>query len=144
MSANADFVRLLFERFPENREQLKAGTAPIGPPLAEDIVWDASDLTLPDLGDGVMHGYDGVRKFWMVWLSAWDDVVFEFEVYERGDCVVVGVDQRMMASGIEMELHYAQLWTFAGGHVVHWKTFKDKAAGFEAAGIDPGSASRNP
>ena len=29
-----------------------------------------------------------VRRFWMAWLSAWDDVSFDFELYEAGDIVL--------------------------------------------------------
>jgi len=43
-SENADFVQLLFDRFPETQESLRAGTFAVGSPLAEDIVWDASEI----------------------------------------------------------------------------------------------------
>jgi len=134
-SPNADFVRRLFETFPEVQERLKSGTLPIGPPLSKDIVWDASEIRLPDTGDGMFHGHDGVRRFWMAWLSAWSDVSFEFELYDAGDKVLAAVDQQNKGSEIEVPLRYAQIWTFEDGEVVHWKIYMDKAVAFEAAGI---------
>ena len=133
---NADYVRRIVEAFPAAQERLKKGTFPIGPPLAEGIVWDASDIRLPDLGDGVLNGYEGVRRFWMAWLSAWEDVSFEYELFDMGDSVLAAIDQRNTGSEIAVPLNYGQIWTFEDGEVVHWKIYMDQAAGFEAAGIE--------
>jgi len=135
-SQNADLVRRMFETFPDLQQRLKEGTLPIGPPMSKDIVWDASDIRLPDAGDGMFRGHGGVRRFWMAWLSAWDDVSFDFELYEAGDTVLAAIDQQNKGSEIAVPLRYAQTWTFEAGEVVHWKLYMDQAAGFEAAGIE--------
>jgi hypothetical protein len=137
-SANAEFVCRIFDTFPTAQERLREGTMPIGPPLAEAIEWDASEIALPDLGDGVLHGYEGVRRFWMAWLSAWDDVSFDYEVREAGENVVMLITQKNDTGKIALPLEYAQVWTFEDGQVVHWKVYKDRADALEAAGLDPG------
>ena len=48
-SANAESVCRIFDTFPDTRERLREGKLQIGPPLAERIEWDASDLALPRL-----------------------------------------------------------------------------------------------
>ena len=134
-------MRLIFDAFPRTQERLRTGALALGPPLAEDIVWDASEIRLPDLGDGVMHGRAGVRRFWMVWLSAWESIDFEYELVEAGDKVVVLIEQENEGSQVNVPLRYAQIWTFADGEVVHWKLYNDPGQALEAAGLDPALAS---
>ena len=138
---NAEFIRRIFEAFPVTQERLRNGTLEIRPPLAEDVVWDASEIGLPDLGDGVVRGREGVRRFWMAWLSAWDKVSFEYELFEAGDKIVVLIDQQNFGSQVAIPLRYAQVRTFADGEVVHWKIYNDLAEALETAGLDPGLAS---
>ena len=140
-SENAEFVRRIFEAFPESQKRLRAGSLEMRPPLAEDIVWDASEIGLPDLGDGVVHGHAGVRRFWMAWLSAWDHVSFEYELFEAGDRVVAVINQQNIGTQVDIPLRYAQVWTFAKGEIVHWKIYNDPAEALEVAGMDPGLAS---
>ena len=131
-------MRRIFDAFPEVQDRLRLGEQRIGPPLAEDIEWDASEIALPDLGDGVMHGYEGVRKFWMSWLEAWDDVSFEYELREADDKILLLIHQFNRGSEIALPpMDYAQIWTFEDGQVVHWKIYKDPDAAIEAAGLDP-------
>ena len=134
-SANADFVRRVFETFPRTQRGYREGTLPIGPPIAEDVVWDASVMRLPDTGDGVFRGREGVRRFWMAWLSAWEELRFQFEIFESGDRVLAVIDQEQVASGMAIPLRYAQVWTFKQGEVVHWKVYTDLPAAFAAAGL---------
>lgn len=141
LSENAEFIRRIFEAFPESQKRLRAGTLEIRSPLAEDIEWDASQIALPDLGDGVLHGRDGVRRFWMAWLSAWEKVSFEYDLFEAGDQVVALIDQQNVGSQVALPLRYAQVWTFANGEVVHWKIYNDPAEALKVAGLDPGLAS---
>jgi ketosteroid isomerase-like protein len=130
-------VRRIFDSFPEAQDRLRRGEQRIGPPLAEDIEWDASEIALPDLGDGVMRGYEGVRKFWVSWLEAWDDVSFEYSLREAGDKVLVLIHQRNQGTKITLPpMDYAQIWTFADGEVVHWKLYLDQREALRAAGLE--------
>jgi hypothetical protein len=137
-SQNFDYVRRVFDAFPATQERLRMGTLPIGFGLAEDVEWDASEIGLPDLGDGVLHGYEGVRRFWMVWLSAWKDVRFDYEIREAGDKVVVLIDQKNDTSDLSIPLVYAQIWTFEEGLVVHWKSYRDPQEALRVAGLEGG------
>ena len=135
---NAAFVRRIFDSFPRNQDRLRRGEFRIGFPLAEDIVWDASEIALPDLGDGVMRGHEGVRRFWMAWLAAWEDVTFEYELKENGDQVVALLHQRNRGREVVLPpMDYAHVWTFSDGEVVHWKLYLDQDEGLRAAGLAP-------
>jgi ketosteroid isomerase-like protein len=134
---NVEIVRRIFDAFPATQDRLRSGTLPIGPPLAEGVEWDASEIALPDLGDGLMRGYEGVRRFWMTWLAAWEDVSFEYELLDAGEHVVALIDQSNRGS-IEVKLaptSYAQVWTFKDGQVIRWKLYWDRKDALEAAGL---------
>jgi len=88
-----------------------------------------------------MHGYEGVRRFWMVWLSAWENVSNQYEVFDAGDKVVVLIEQQNKGSQVKIPLRYAQVWTFAGGEVVHWRFYNDLEEALEVAGLDSALAS---
>ena len=133
---NVVIVRTMYENFAAIQSRLRTGTLPIEEPIAEDIEWDATDIGLPDLGDGHVRGREGVRRFWMTWLSAWEDTSFVYELRDAGEKVVALIDQTMRASGgLENEVSYAQIWTFRHGEVVHWKLYWDQAEALEAAGL---------
>jgi hypothetical protein len=134
---NVEIVRRIYEGFPAVQESLRQGEMRIGRPFAEDVEWDASEMGLPDLGDGKMRGHEGVRRFWVAWLAAWESVSFEYELLDAGDQVVAVIaDQWMRGSEIEITSgRYAQLWTFKGGEVTHWKAYRDHREALQAAGL---------
>ena len=133
---NVEIVRRIFENFPAVQDRLRSGDLPIGEPFAEDVEWDASDLNLPDLGDGHLRGREAVRRFWATWLSAWGNVGFEYELRGAGGHVVALIDQWM--SGTEIDLpfgSYAQLWTFKDGEVIRWTFYREQDEALKAAGL---------
>ena len=133
---NVEIVRRIFDAFPAVQDSLRRGDLRVGEPFAEKVEWDASELRLPDLGDGHMRGREAVRRFWVAWLAAWEDVRFDYELHDAGDKVVAVIDQRMRGSQIETPvIRYAHLWTFDGGEVIRWKLYMDVEAAFEAAGL---------
>jgi ketosteroid isomerase-like protein len=133
---NVEIVRRIFDDFPAVQDSLRRGDLPIGRPFAEDVEWDASDLGLPDLGDGHVRGREGVRRFWIAWLSAWEDISFEYELHDAGESVVAVIDQRMRGSQIEIPpMRYAHVWTFKGREVVRWRIYMDHTAALEAVGL---------
>ena len=135
---SVEIVRRIYDSFPIIQARLRRGEAPIGPPFAEDVEWDASDIGLPDLGDGRFRGREGVRRFWVTWLSPWEDVRFDYELRDVGDHVVAMIDQWMRASG-DMTLasgRYAQVWTFREHQVVRWKMYRDMAEALRDAGLE--------
>jgi ketosteroid isomerase-like protein len=133
---NVEIVRRIFDSFAVVQDDLRRGDLPIGKPWAEDVEFDASDLGLPDLGDGRLRGREGVRRFWVTWLAAWEDITFEYELRDAGEHVVALIEQQMHGSEeMEVEGRYAQLWTFKDGEVVRWKGFADQRKALEAAGL---------
>jgi hypothetical protein len=134
---NVEVVRTLFEAFPRVQEHLRHGDVPFGEPYAEDVELDLSDVRLPDVGAGVYHGWEGARRMWMDWLSAWDNVHFEYELVDAGENVVALIDQGMRGSeGIDIVLgKHAQVWGFANGRIVGWKIYLSQLEALEAAGM---------
>jgi ketosteroid isomerase-like protein len=135
---NVAFVRNLFDAFPRLREEYRRGTLPSRyfEGLAEDVEWDASEIDLPDIGREPLVGREAVREFWIVWLAAWEDLSFTYELRETGDRVVALIDQVMrVAGGLTVTMRYAQVWTFRAGEVVHWKLYRDQGDALTAAGL---------
>jgi ketosteroid isomerase-like protein len=128
---NVERIRATFEDFVAGRRDFGAGL------LHPDVEWDSSDLGVLDIS-GVYHGIDAVRQFWREWLSAWETVQFEYQLVDAGDSVVVLIDQWMRgrSTGIELPLgRYAQVYTFRGGVVVHWKAYMSQSEALEAVGL---------
>jgi ketosteroid isomerase-like protein len=127
---NVELVRAAFESF-------LAGERDFGADLLDpEVEWDSSDLTLLDIG-GVYRGPEAVRQYWRDWLGAWETVQFEYRLVDAGDCVVALIDQRMRgrSTGIEVPFgKYAQVYTFRGGLIVHWKLYRSQSEALEAVG----------
>lgn len=92
----------------------------------------------------VYRGRDGMLRFWQAYLTAWEEISWEFERFiAAGERVVVLLRQRARgrASGAWTVLPlYGQVWTLRDGRVVRLETYTDPAAALRAAGIY-GSAS---
>jgi ketosteroid isomerase-like protein len=136
---NVAFVRAVMEAFPRVQAQLRAGELPIHERVAEDVEWDASELGAPDLGDGRLRGHEGVRRFWSVWLAAWDDTVSKYELHATGDHVVclITLTHRTAEREMTLPLAYAQVWTFDAGRLIRWKLYRDHREALESVGLAP-------
>jgi len=130
---NVELVRGAFEDFLSGKKEFGAGLA------HPDIEWDASELSAVLDISPVYHGPDGVRAFWREWLSAWEAVLFEYELVDAGDKVVVLIDQHMRgrSTGIDVPMgRYAQVYTVRDGQFVHWKVYMDQSEALAAAGVE--------
>jgi ketosteroid isomerase-like protein len=106
--------------------------------LAPDVVWDISDSDSPMAG--VYHGRETVRDWWRRWMGAFSDWSSEIEeVFEKGDKVVFFAREHGhgRTSGVWVEMKRANVWTFRGDQVVHYKSFRDRVKALRDAGIDP-------
>jgi ketosteroid isomerase-like protein len=87
----------------------------------------------------VYRGHDGVKSFWRVWFSAWEDATFEYEQFiDAGDSVVSILTQRMRGrtSGLMAEWRsYAQVWALRDGKVIRVEFFATRDAALEAVGV---------
>lgn len=108
--------------------------------IAPDFVWDMSNFRdWPE--QQVYAGIDGARRFMRDWLDAWDDWSFEVEaLHDAGDKVVALVRQRgrSKASGLVVEMSFAQVWTLRNGQETRMEMYADPAEGLRAVGLAPG------
>jgi ketosteroid isomerase-like protein len=87
---------------------------------------------------GVYVGTDQLREYMLGLLGAWTNFAIAAEEFvEAGDSVVVAVCQRGVGkgSGTPAELRYFTVWTFRGGTVVRFESFRDRGEALEAAGL---------
>jgi ketosteroid isomerase-like protein len=101
-----------------------------------DFVWDVSNLGWP--GRQVFTGVEGAAEFIAEWADAWDDWEIEVEDYiDAGERVVVIVSQggRAKGTGVSVEMHFAQVWTFRDGQAIRMEMYSSLNEGREAAGL---------
>ena len=101
-----------------------------------DLVWDVSRLGWPD--QQICPGAEGANRFNAEWAAAWDDWEIEVEDYiDGGECVVVIVNQRgrAKATGIPVDMRFAQIWTFRDGQAIRMQMHAKTEEGIEAAGL---------
>jgi ketosteroid isomerase-like protein len=89
-------------------------------------------LQSPDMP--AFSGMEGIERFWESMLSTWESFVFTPLSYEpTGDQILVElkVNAKARASGIELEEHWAHLYTLRDGGFVRLQAFlsRDEALG---------------
>ena len=81
------------------------------------------------------HGFDGVRRVWGEFVSAWDEYRVEpLEFHDAGDQVAVVVHIVGRTHGLEVDDTRSSLLTIRDGRVVRLEAFADPDAAREAAG----------
>jgi ketosteroid isomerase-like protein len=96
------------------------------------------DLLPPDM-DTVYRGHDGYRRFWRLWLDAFQDIRWEpEEILDFGDKLLVTTAQsgRGSSSGIAVSEPVFQLFTLRRGLVVRQQDFLDRDEALEAVSLD--------
>jgi ketosteroid isomerase-like protein len=104
--------------------------------LADDVEWHAPSGV--SIGEEVYRGRDAVQRGFALWLGAWETYGFETtEILDHGDHVlVIGTQMgRGRGSGVEVSLPTFNLFTLRNGKVIRMRSFDDRAAALEAAGI---------
>lgn len=105
--------------------------------LPEDFEW-----VVPGHPDGaVRQGPHAVTDFFWDWIDQWDDPDSEWQLQQtRPDTVLALVTTRGQgrASGVPVELSFAQVWTFRDGEPARMVLYADPEKGREVAGApDP-------
>jgi ketosteroid isomerase-like protein len=98
-----------------------------------DLVWDVSHLGWPD--QQIYQGAEGGTQFLAEWSDAWDDWELEVEDYvDAGEHVVSLVTQRgrSKATGIPVEMRFAQVWTFRDGRAIRMEMYANRDEALEA------------
>jgi ketosteroid isomerase-like protein len=84
-----------------------------------EVVWDMSRMEFPERA--VYSGIPGLREFAETWGEGWEFDRVEIEkLVDAGDQVVVWIHHtgRGIGSGIDIEQHFAQVWTLRNGRVL--------------------------
>ena len=100
-----------------------------------EVVWAGEMPDLPKVGRGLSAVEATMRTF----LAAWDNYRWEADrlIALQGDRVLVLLTARGRGKGssLEVEAHWAQLWTFRDGVATRLQGFTDQADALEAAGL---------
>ena len=123
---NVEIIRRSYDHFRATGEIL-------GHP---DLVWDVSRLGWPD--QQVYTGREGAMQFNAEWAAAWDDWELEPSDYvDAGEHVVVILDQRgrSKATGIPVEMRFAQVWTLRDGVGIRMELYASVEEALEAVGL---------
>jgi ketosteroid isomerase-like protein len=104
--------------------------------LPHDFEW-----VVPGHPDGaVRRGPQAVREFFRDWIDQWDEPDTEWQLeLTRSDTVLALVTTRGRgrASGVPVELSFAQVWTFRDGQPARMVLYADPDKGRQAAGAAP-------
>ena len=102
-----------------------------------DFVWDMSSFRgWPE--QQIYPGIEGARQFNADWGDAWDDWEVEVDDYiDAGERVVVIVRQRgrSKATGVPVDMRFAQLWTLRDGRGIRMQMYASPEEALEAAGL---------
>ena len=99
-----------------------------------EVVWAQE---MPDSG-GPTHGIDAMTAGMQNLLAAWDDYIWAADEFmPAGDRVLVLFTARGRGKGssVEVEAHWAHLWTFREGKATRVEGFLDQGEALEAAGL---------
>jgi hypothetical protein len=92
------------------------------------------DLLPPDM-ELVYRGHDGYRRFWRLWLDAFENIRWDpEELLDFGEKALVTTRQsgRGSSSGVAVSEPVFQLFTFRRGLVIRQEDFLDRADALEA------------
>lgn len=95
------------------------------------------DLLPPDM-DTVYYGFEGYRRFWRLWLDAFENIRWDpEEILDFGDRALVTTRQsgRGSGSGVAVSEPVFQLFTFRQGLVIRQEDFLDREQALKAATV---------
>ena len=87
----------------------------------------------------VYEGAEGGRSFLTDWTSAWDEWELEIEaLHDAGERVVAVMRQRgrSKATGMPVDMLFAQVWTLRGGEWMRMEMYSDPSEALEAVGLE--------
>jgi ketosteroid isomerase-like protein len=102
-----------------------------------DFVWDTTTFRGGMLAETCV-GIDDANSWLAQWLEGFERWSLDVEeVFDAGDRVVTIVRQHASAKhgGPEVEMRFAQLWTFRDGLVARMEMYADRDEALEAAGL---------
>jgi ketosteroid isomerase-like protein len=128
--ANLELLRRGFEHVGRTGEFLPETVHP-------NFVWDTTTFR-----GGMMPtrcvGVDEANEWLARWLEGFENWSLDVEeILEAGEQVVTIVRQRATAKlgGPEVEMRFAQVWTFRDGRATRMEMYADRAEALKAAGL---------
>jgi ketosteroid isomerase-like protein len=125
-----DLLRRAFEHVEKTGEILGEAVHP-------DFVWDTTTFR-GAIRPGTYVGVDETNEWLADWLDSFEDWSLDIEeVFGAGDQVVTIVRQHGKAKhgGPEVEMRFAQVWTFRDGLGARMEMYADRDEALEAAGL---------
>jgi ketosteroid isomerase-like protein len=104
--------------------------------LPQDFEWVVPGYP----GDEATRGPEATLEFFRDWIEQWDDLRVDWEFEWAGpDAVLAFVDMRGSGrtSGVPVDLHFAQVWSFREGVPVRMDYYAEDEEARRAAGPSP-------
>jgi ketosteroid isomerase-like protein len=111
--------------------------------LPQDFEWLVPGFP----GTEATRGPEATLDFFRDWIDQWEELQVDWELEQAGpDTVFAVVDMRGLgrASGVPVELRFAQVWSFRESVPVRMVFHADVEEGRSAAGLAPPSAPPSP
>lgn len=111
--------------------------------LPQDFEWVVSGFP----GSQVARGPEATLDFFRDWIDQWEDLRVDWELEQSSpDTVFAVVDMRGRgrASGVPVELRFAQVWSFRDGAPVRMVFHSDVEEARSASGLAPPPAPPSP
>ena len=128
---NVDLLRRGYDHVVRTGELLPESFRP-------DLVWDTTTFSSMGLNLEKCIGLDSANRWLAEWADAFESWSIEVEeVFDAGDQVVTFVRQhaKTRQGGPEVEMRFAQVWTFREGLVARMEMYADRAEALAAAGL---------
>jgi ketosteroid isomerase-like protein len=128
---NLDLLRRGYEHVTRTGELLPETVHP-------DFVWDTTTLSSAGLNLQKCVGLDEANRWLAQWVDAFENWSLDIEeVFDGEDRVVTFVRQHAKArhGGPDVEMRFAQVWTFRDGLIARMDMYADRARALEAAGL---------
>lgn len=117
-------------------EEWRSGNFRAGVDLYDPLALVIQGPEFPEAG--AYLGLDGIGRYMRSFLEAWERVTIEAEdLVDAGDSVVAAVVQHGIGreSGAATDLRYFQVWSFRGPKVIRLEVIRERAAAFQAVGL---------
>jgi ketosteroid isomerase-like protein len=127
---NLDLVRRGFEQVVKTGELLPEA-------VHHDFVLDTTTFR-GAIRPGIFVGVDEANEWLAEWISSFEDWAVDVEeVFDAGDRLVTIARQhgRAKHGGPEVEMRFAQVWTFRDGLIARTEMYADRSEALEAAGL---------
>lgn len=119
----------IFDRLNGGDESAVEEFRPLMDRVDPDVVWDSTELHVPDFPD-VVVGLPGIIEFFASWLQAWQEFDWRNSNFEgRGDDVIydVHIQAYSRATAVPIDIQIAHRMTIRDGKLVAWRAFRDRA-----------------